>query len=797
MYKSVHLEKGTFYVHMNQTGSKATKGFTHARVSFDPVAETVQFKDYPPIPMPSFASVVTAENVIPFGLVDPDGNVRKQRRDVLVKKSKDGQLYSPGITSTTPNHSRDDGWRLRVMKFRAYFTHPGVETDVPLGKTELPTWLRDSIGRQLRFRNRLAYLCAEARYACRPVDYEAFTTFLRETVLPAVDAFNDQCGRGKAKDKISAKKLRGEKVSIFHLTRFGSYLDYLERVGAPAPEGLAKKISDYSKGLKLDFKPINEFERNLQKIMSEERYLEDVTTVEEEAEDGNVRQRKVYRRLTDPAEIESRRSELELRDWEWKPVARGFASTLKQRKSMGMSFFEGWPLPSKGVRPNWGIHYYFNNGGSDASILVGKGVRAMKLEPGVSPVETGREWKESGRRARRELNPVQISFRDTLSGEVFSFRFAVLRHKFPLPDGALIKEWKLIYKKGSLWLCFVVEGKFAKPVTNSGETAALHIGWRKEGSEVWPAMLYDPSQTGREAFERVVVDLGLPPEKTQNHTPFRVNMGPSRIGRRSPYWVTVKENSTALRAEPHADDAVQVQDTWEGIELLSSWRDGRKDVFKSLLMTTLGSASKNLVKAGARTLHEIGATLTDPVLVTAYKAWAKEDMEISELITEYSNRVTARLDNGYSRIAHDICKKLSERGISTLVIQDTLLAKVAKKDPKKKKDKQKQKESEADKAILERSQKNRQHVAPALLLQKVAGLAETYGLNVKKVDNAFISRMHNDAEIECNHINPASADRLIQCEACLKMYDQDQNACRNMLEGPAAPLGDLKESEAA
>ena len=88
------------------------------------------------------------------------------------------------------------------------------------------------------------------------------------------------------------------------------------------------------------------------------------------------------------------------------------------------------------------------------------------------------------------------------------------------------------------------------------------------------------------------------PRRRRKHTPFRVNMGPSRIGRRSPYWVTVKENTPVLRAEPHTPDAVQVQDTWAGIELLYSWRDARKDAFKSLLMRTLDAAPKNLVKAG-------------------------------------------------------------------------------------------------------------------------------------------------------------------------------------------------------
>jgi hypothetical protein len=779
MYKSVQRENGTFYLHMAEGGLKAVKGFTHGRVSFDATDRTIQFSSHPAIPMPDFDEVVSSGSIIRFGLVDSEGKLRSQRRDVTVQQSKDGKLYSAGLAQTPSSRSKDEGWRLRVLKFRAFFTHPGIDTDVPLGGTELPSWLNESIERQRRFRNRLVHLCAEARYNCKPVDYDAFQAFLKDTVLPAVDAFNDECGRVRTKDKISAKKLRKDKASIFHLTRFAGFLQYLEKDGKPVPEGLAKQIFNFANGVKLDFSPINEFERNIQKIIINERYLEDVSTEDFTDEESTVRTRKVYRRLSDPDEVEARRAELELRDWEWKPVAKGFISTLKRRKSMGMSFFEGWPMPLKPGRIDWGIHFYFNNGGTDASLLMERGVRGMTLKPGVSPEASGRDWKQEGHRAQRELNPVQISFKDTLSGQQFQFRFAVLRHKFPIPDGSLIKEWKLIYKKGSLWLCFVVEGKFANVKTNTGETAALHIGWRKEGHEIWPAMLYDPTRKAREAFHRVIVDTGRFPEDTAHRTPFRINMGPSRIGRRSPYWVTVAENSPVQRAEPDAQNAVQVQDTWAGIELLGGWRDSRKNIFKSFLATTLEPAPKGLTKAGVRTLHEIGRRLTDPSLAKLYEAWATEDDEIGKLMTEYADRVAGRLEKGYCAVAHDICKLLSEHGISILRVQAPLLAKVAQKKQKK--------EDDFDQAILEQSQKNRQHVAPGLLLSKVVALADTYGFHVEKAGNGFISRKHNNSQVECNHINPPSADRLIQCEACKAVYDQDENACRNMLEGRTTP----------
>ena len=784
MYSSVKRSNGTYLVSMKSTGLAATKGFTHGRVSFDPLAKTVQFSRHPPLPFPDFAETVKKDAILSFGLLAPDGTVRPQKRDVLILEGKDGKLFVPGISKTPSNNAKEDGWRTRVLKFRAYFTHPGVETEH--GNTahhiEFPQWLQDSINRQRRFRNRLVKLCLDARDACCPVDYEDFTRFVKETVLPAVDDFNNSLGRSK--DKISAKKLRVDTPSVFLLTRFGAFLQHLENDGKPVPAGLAQQISAFTKDLKLDFTPINQFQRNLHAIVRQERYLEDLSLVERKDEDGEVRVHKVYRRLSDPDAIDDRRSELELRDWEWKPVAAGFKSTLKSRKTLGLRFYEGWPRFSDAKSTDWGIHYYFNNGGSDASLLIGKGVRALKLEPGVPPHLSGRKWKPTGRRARRELNPAQISFYDTLAGEQFSFHFVVLRHQFPIPDGALIKEWKLIHNRARLWLCFVVEGKFAKPTAKSGETAAVHIGWRKEGPELWPAMVFDPTCNGRDSFHRVVIDTELPPEKSDEHTPFRINMGPSRKGRRSPYWIN--GSKPHLRAEARAAGAVQIQDTWNGIEWLGQWRDDRKDIFKSLLLNSLNPVPTGLQRAGLRTLHKIGESLTDPILVKAYKAWAVEDKEIGDLTTESSARVSSRLSNGYSRVTHDICRLFSEHGISTIAIQSSLLAKVAKK--------QKPSDANVEKAILENSQANRQRIAPGQLLIKLSSVAEAYGLNVVKVENTYISRAHNNRDPECNHINPPSVQRLITCEKCGKVYDQDENACRNMVANAVAhsPNGSAK-----
>lgn len=275
MYSSVEKLGDKFYLKLmpGAKGNGPVKKSTHGRVTFDPQARTIQFSDSTPLALPDFDEIVAEGAIIPFGLMADDGTERKQSRDIVVRKNDDGLLYMPGISQTPSTRPAQDGWRIRAYKFRAYFTHRGIQTEAAPGSNTaaLPQWLKDSIERQHRYRNKLVWLCDQARYACRPVDYDAFMKFLHETVLPEVDKFNDERGRANAKSKIKADKLRCDKPSIFHLTRFGSFLQFLEKEGKPAPESLAKQIFDFAKGVKLDFTPINEFQRNLSTIFEQER----------------------------------------------------------------------------------------------------------------------------------------------------------------------------------------------------------------------------------------------------------------------------------------------------------------------------------------------------------------------------------------------------------------------------------------------------------------------------------------------------------------------------------------------
>lgn|GEM_PF-6574642 len=66
MYSSVKRSNGTYFVRMKSTGLAAIKRFTHGRVTFDPLAMTVQFSRHPPLLFPDFAETVKKDAILSF-----------------------------------------------------------------------------------------------------------------------------------------------------------------------------------------------------------------------------------------------------------------------------------------------------------------------------------------------------------------------------------------------------------------------------------------------------------------------------------------------------------------------------------------------------------------------------------------------------------------------------------------------------------------------------------------------------------------------------------------------------------
>lgn len=309
----------TLYVHLGEISLKSTKSFTHGRLAIDTATRTVAFGSLPPVAFPD-GFVPTAGATLNLQLVGPDGRFRKQTRSGVLRPDKRQVdiLRIPGKAKTESRFSAEDGWGQAVYKFRAYFTHPGIETD-----GDVPKWLQESIARQRIFWNRLAWLCREARRKCSPVSAEEIAKFVQEKILPDIDAFNDAVGDFKQKIK-HPTKLKAESPGLDGLWKFAGSLRGRIEKGRQALDGLLERVVAYAAQFKADYTPLNDFLNNLNAI------------VEREA--------KALPMPIEGVPFEENHRIVELRHYEVRPIVSSFKAALARRKTAKVAWSEGWPL---------------------------------------------------------------------------------------------------------------------------------------------------------------------------------------------------------------------------------------------------------------------------------------------------------------------------------------------------------------------------------------------------------------------------------------------------------------------
>jgi hypothetical protein len=243
MIDRVTLNGSGLYVHLSEISLKGTKSFTHGGIFINLAASTIAFASLPPIPLPE--GFVPKEGAsLDFQLVGPDGVLRKQTRSgvLLANEKMPGILRIGGMNKTKRRFPAEDGWGVIVLKSRAYFTHPGVETD-----QTIPEWLKDSIARMKGLWNRMAWLCRDARRKCSPAATEEIVAFVKETILPAIDAFNDTLGISKMKMKHPAK-LKTDAPGVDGLWNFVGQLRQRIEKARPVPDGLLEQVGESESG---------------------------------------------------------------------------------------------------------------------------------------------------------------------------------------------------------------------------------------------------------------------------------------------------------------------------------------------------------------------------------------------------------------------------------------------------------------------------------------------------------------------------------------------------------------------
>ncbi len=140
MIDHLSVDNIIIHVHFLEISLKATKAFTNGGIVIDRDARTVTFAKLPAVPPPT--NVLIEEGAaVNFRMVGPDGVPRKQSRNVVlcIDKRRPDILRVGGQTAMPAKFPKSDGWGITVYKFRAYVTHPGVETT-----GTIPQWLKES-----------------------------------------------------------------------------------------------------------------------------------------------------------------------------------------------------------------------------------------------------------------------------------------------------------------------------------------------------------------------------------------------------------------------------------------------------------------------------------------------------------------------------------------------------------------------------------------------------------------------------------------------------------------------------
>jgi hypothetical protein len=710
------------HVHVDEISLKTTKGFTHGGLAFDVATRTVTFGNLPAVALPDELALADGDT-LSLQLVAPDGTLRKQTRSGVLRgnEKQPGILRIAGMSKTASKFSADDGWGHTVYKFRAYFTHPGVETS-----GGVPEWLKGSIARQKALWNHLAWLCREARRKCSPVPTEEIVSFVNETILPAIDAFNDALGRSKEKMKHPAK-LKKDAPGLDVIWKFAGELRTRIEKDRPVPEGLLDKVVAFAQQYKPDYTPLNQFLNSLNEIAEQEAKA------------------LVMAKDAEPVEC---------RNYEVRPTVKAFKAVLDRRKTTKAPWSEGWPLikyPDSPKADNWGLHYYFNKAGVGGMLLeTPKGVPGLTLGRPLSPSNTGHaKMTGSGQHSARKLREAEISIPGS-EGERWNFRFAVLQHR-ALPAHSHIKEWKLIFSDGELWLCLVVE--LQRPVAAAGPVAAgLEIGWRRTEDGIRFGTIYEPQS---HTFRELTIDFNRSPKDHSDRGPFRIDLGPTR-------WE--KRNILTLRPDWKPGDPIPSY--FETRTALNERRSYLKDTAKVLLRKHLGDKLPVWFdKAGKKGLIKLQEEFKDDSTVQdILNTWQAGNAELERIVPMYFERSTKRIEYGQAQVAHDVCRYLQQKGTSHLIVESSFVAKVA------------QTQDNNDPDALKNSHKYRQLAATSRFVSLLKNTAIKYGIAVDDHVAINITRLCH----HCNHLNAATEKETFSCENCNMVLNQDQNAAINL-----------------
>jgi hypothetical protein len=754
MFSKVTFDGSTFLVHSTEASQSVTSAFSRGTITIRD--NTISFGKAAPVPL-EFSEVFTDGFVPKFQLLNMAGEPKKQIREDVVIRRKDGTLTIPGKSQSDPVHPAEDGWQITVHKFRAYVTHPGVETDPN------PLWLEQSVERMRMLWNRLAWRGREARRASSTEDPAMVKEFIHTTFFPMLDDFNNSFGMDKTEGKFKLKRpktLTGEEPTSGAIWGFIKAMEKVAQKDRPVPDELVELSKAFIANFKVDFTPHNAFVNGI------------VRAVEEEMVTLNFQLQKAGK---EP-----------IRTWEVEQVADRFSAAIKRRrKDKLLAFSKGWPrikYPDQPGFNNWALRRVDRSGGRPTGELFGKGAIYLKFGPKIAPTASGHsrmalDPQKTRQFARRHLRQVEISMPTSDLKVRETMRLVILQHR-ELPEEGVLKGWQLVHEDGEYHLCLTMQVKLPQLVAST-PTAGLDIGWRvlhpgKGTGDTLPTVLrvgilYDP-ETGRGHEIRIDGSQGAArtdeakPQGTPGRHPFTVQLGSNRWVRRNAQWN--RQHAREIMLNPYLRR--QAEGDFHSLRRIAQQRSTALNDIKAQVATMLsGELPGYWPRVGTTWLRKYGAESQRTDIHAAITAWAVEDARIQKVHSFLYNRLSLRLAKGYEYVANDLCRFLTKREepILRLAIEEDFLKKVAEK------------QDNFQEEALKAQQRMRQWASLSTLMAAIANAARRYGIAIVKV-----AATHTTLTCSvCGTVaGEGSGDLLMKCVQCGSLMDQDLNAARNL-----------------
>lgn len=663
---------------------------------------------------------VTLGKYGPFPL---PAEVRKSQEFQRLIGLNEGELRVSGA-SKSPRKRPD--WPMLTYAYRLYASHEGVRTD-----RELPPLLAGMVESKRLLWNALCQRCTQAIEAGQTVTAPVLDGLWAEIVI-VVAAFNGALGRSKDKialPKDDAQLTPAQRVGA--LARFASRLQHLSTEGKPVPEGLGKRVEDTLKQYPYDWSHFRDFERSILTISA-----------------GLIRDMAI------PASIAA-------------PVVSTYRAVFKRRRAMKLKGFDGIPHEKDARRFDWFHEFSWGSGGVKVPRLKNR-TSALRIGAPVAPLASGHPAMEGRRAALRTLRPI------TFAIEGQEVTFAMMMHR-PLPENGLLKTWRLLYRDRKYWVNFMLEvPPFTETAQAEAGVAGLDLNWRvlADGG-ILIGMLAD----GKEDT-MIVLDTERSPAATDQggmiqtsaEGGFRVvsvGIGPSRWGRNN-----VRQNVN-----------YGVPDTFAGARTIRQLRDKAKDELKMRIAAAMGEQTPAYLSlCGVRGLVQLGKEIeaAHPLVGADIRAWALKDADFQRVTTKLSSLLDGRIKRGYEQLAHHLCRKLAERGVGRVAIEENFLKAVAETEKKY--------QPEA----LQNSARYRQAAGASRLIATMEHIGIKYGIALLRHKAAYTTATCRFCAALCEF----GAKRTAQCPGCSRVIDQDQNAAHNLREaelaGEDAPQAEIK-----